>query len=165
MSFNCRRCGKCCKDLLIRDLGLLRGLTLLPEEINHFPAELVKPYLGMGKRPNDPMFEVVAYQLTIATCLHLEADSCTIYLERPHACRQYPFSLDPDTDGGTLLGVDMNCPAAVELVNSSGGLIEFPNRDSAMRFLELKKYAMDNPRKTWLYDLDKENWVRIDELG
>ena len=165
MSFTCRRCGKCCRDLLLRDHGILRGLTLLPEETKHFPEEQVKPYLGLGKRPYDTNFTVLAYQLTSNVCPHLEDDKCTIYKDRPSTCRQFPFSLDPDKEEEMLLGVDMNCPAAVELVNTSEGLIEFPDRDSAMRLYELKKQAVENPRRIWVYDLDKDNWIRYDRLG
>jgi Fe-S-cluster containining protein len=165
MSFICRQCRKCCRELMLRDRGILRGLTLLPEEIKHFPEEQIKPYLGAGKRPYDPKFEILAYQLTAEVCPHLEDDKCTIYLGRPVTCRQFPFSLDPDPEEEMLLGVDMNCSAAVELVNTSGGLIEFPDRDSAMGLYALKKLAVENPRRTWLYDLDKEKWVRYDKLG
>jgi len=78
---------------------------------------------------------------------------------------QFPFSLDPDSGENILLGVDLNCPAAAELVNTSSGVIEFPDRDSAMKLYELKKLALENPRRIWVYDLDKERWVRYDKLG
>ena len=58
----------------------------------------------------------------------------------------------------------MNCPAAVELVNSSKGQIEFLDKDSAENLLELKKLAAENPRRSWLYDLGSEKWVRYDKL-
>ena len=164
MSFVCRMCGKCCKDLVFHDNGILRGLTLLPEETKCFPEELVKPYFGIGKRPYDPKFKVLAYQLTTPDCPHLVEDKCTNYEERPVSCRQYPFSLDPDPEEVALLGVDMNCSAAVELVSGSDGRIEFPNKESAEKLLELKKKASENPRRSWLYDLGSEKWVRYDKL-
>lgn len=165
MSFTCQECGKCCHGLLLRDHGILRGLTLLPEETVHFPEEHVKPYLGVGKRPYDPRFNIVAYQLTTSICPHLVDEKCIIYPNRPSTCRQYPFSLDPDPAEGTLLGVDMNCPAAVELINASDGILAFPERDSAEKLLTLKQLAAENPRKAWLYDLDTGKWVRYDKLG
>ena len=164
MSFVCRMCGKCCKDLVFHDNGILRGLTLLPEETKCFPEELVKPYFGIGKRPYDPKFKVLAYQLTTPDCPHLVEDKCTNYEERPVSCRQYPFSLDPDPEEVALLGVDMNCSAAVELVSGSDGRIEFPNKESAEKLLELKKKASENPRRSWLYDLEHNKWVRYDKL-
>ena len=165
MSFTCHRCGKCCRDLLFKDNGILRGLTLQPEETKHFPEEHVKPYFGIGKRPYDPRFEIVAYQLTIMNCPHLEDNQCSIYTNRPASCRQYPFSLDPDKEGETLLGVDMNCPTAVELVSGSDGTIGFTDRDSAEKLLELKKQASENPRRAWFYDLESEKWICYDKMG
>ncbi len=165
MSFVCRLCGKCCRDLVFRDNGILRGLTLLPEETQYFPEEYVKPYFGIGRRPYDSKFKIFAYQLTTADCFFLVEDKCTNYENRPASCRQYPFSLDPDPEEEALLGVDMNCPAAVELVNSSDGRIEFPDKDSAEKLLELKKKAAENPRRSWLYDLESEKWVRYDKLA
>ena len=164
MSFVCRMCGKCCRDLVLRDNGLLRGLTLLPEETKNFPDEQVKPYFGVGKRPYDPKFKILAYQLTNTDCPHLVEDKCNSYENRPASCRQYPFSLDPDPEEGALLGIDMNCPAAVELVNGSDGRIEFPDRESAEKLLELKKLAAENPRRSWLYNLESEKWIRYDKL-
>jgi Fe-S-cluster containining protein len=143
------------------DQGVMRGLSLLPKEVKHFPAELVEPYFGVGKRPFDPKFMVLAYQLTAMTCPNLEDNQCKAYDVRPASCRQYPFSLDPDHDGGTLLGVDMNCPA----VNESTGTLEFPDRESAEKLLELKRLAAENPRRAWIYDLDSEKWIRYDKLG
>ena len=164
MGFNCQRCGKCCKDLVFKDSGVLRGLTLLPNEIKLFPEDLIKPYLGIGKRPYDKDFRILAYQLTISTCPNLDDNQCNIYQNRPASCRQFPFSLDPDDEGEILLGVDMNCPTAVELINSNQGKIEFNDRESATRLFEIKKLAIDQPRKFWIFDLDSEKWHRFDKL-
>ncbi|TRO50862.1 hypothetical protein E2P71_09865, partial [Candidatus Bathyarchaeota archaeon] len=79
MSFVCRMCGKCCRDLVFKDNGLLRGLTLLPDKVHFFPEEHVKPYFGVGKRPYDSKFQILAYQLTTADCPNLVEDKCTIY--------------------------------------------------------------------------------------
>lgn len=145
-------------------MGIQRGLTLLPDESKFFSEEQVKPYLGYGKRPYDKDFKILAYQLTMPICPHLKENKCSIYDERPATCRQFPFSLDPDPQEGILLGVDMNCPAAVELVNNSRGLIDFPDRESAMRIYELKKLVTVNPRRVWFYDLESDKWMRYDGL-
>lgn len=165
MEFNCQQCGKCCRGLLLKDNGLLRGLTLLLEEIHLFSLNQMKPYLGFGKRPYSKGFKIMMYQLTEANCPHLMNNQCTIYLNRPVTCRQFPFSLDPDKEDEILLGVDMNCPAAVELVNNSGGAIDFPDRESAMKKYVLKRLVVENPRKSWIYDLDSGKWVRYDKLA
>ncbi len=64
-----------------------------------------------------------------------------------------------------MLGVDMNCPAAVELINNTDGLIEFTDRDDSERLLELKRRVLENPRRSWVYDLATMKWVRFDKLG
>lgn len=163
--FVCQRCGVCCRDLIQQDRGILRGLSLLPDETDLFPEELVKPYLGIGKRPHVAKFQVLAYQLASDSCLYLVENSCTRYDDRPTSCRQFPFSLDLDEDNEPLLGIDMNCPAAVELVNSSDGLLEFSDRDDAEKLLELKRKVLENPRRAWVYDLASMKWVRFDRLG
>lgn len=161
----CQRCGKCCNDLIQRDRGILRGLSLLPEEVHLFPEELVKPYLGIGKRTHESKFQVVAYQLIAETCPYLADDGCTRYNERPVTCRQFPFSLDLDEEDESLLGVDMNCPAAVELINNIDGMIEFTDRQDAVKLLDLKRQVLVNPRRALVYDLATMKWVRFDRMG
>lgn len=162
--FSCQRCGKCCRDLIQRDRGILRGLSLLPDEVGFFPSELVKPYLGIGKRPHDSKFMVIAYQLASETCPYLEENLCTRYPERPVSCRQFPFSLDLDEEDETLLGLDMNCPAAVELINNSDGLLAFPEREESEKLLDLKRIVLKNPRRAWVYDLGSMKWMRFDRM-
>ncbi len=161
----CQRCGICCNDLVQQDRGILRGLSLMPEEIDLFPEELIKPYLGIGKRPHMTKFHVIAYQLSSDSCPYLVENSCSRYDERPTSCRQFPFSLDLDKENEPLLGVDMNCPAAVELINNTDGLLEFTDRDDAERLLELKRRILVNPRRAWVYDLTTMKWVRFDKIG
>ena len=100
----CQRCGKCCNDLIQQDRGVLRGLSLMLEEIHLFTEELVKPYLGIGKRPHMTNFKVIAYQLASDSCPHLVENSCRRYDERPTSCRQFPFSLD--LDAARALGLE-----------------------------------------------------------
>ena len=161
----CQRCGKCCNDLIQQDRGVLRGLSLMLEEIHLFTEELVKPYLGIGKRPHMTNFKVIAYQLASDSCPHLVENSCRRYDERPTSCRQFPFSLDLDAENEPLLGMDMNCPAAVELINNTDGLLEFTDREDAERLLDLKSRILENPRRAWVYDLATMKWVRFDKTG
>jgi Fe-S-cluster containining protein len=161
----CQRCGKCCNDLVQEDKGVLRGLSLMPKEVHLYPEELVKPYLGIGKRPHMDKFRTIAYQLVADSCPHLVDNCCSRYGERPTSCRQFPFSLDLDEENEPLLGVDMNCPAAVELIHNTDGLLEFTDRDDAERLLELKRRVLENPRRAWVYDLATMKWVRFDKMG
>lgn len=160
----CQRCGKCCKDLIQQDRGILRGLSLLPEEIGLFPEGLVKPYLGIGRRPHMAKFQVIAYQLSSDSCPYLVENNCSRYDERPITCKQFPFSLDLDQEDEPLLGVDMNCPAAVELINTTDGQIEFTDRNDAEKLLALKRRVMENPRRAWVYDLATMKWFRFDKI-
>ena len=161
----CQRCGKCCSKLVQQDRGILRGLSLLPEEIDLFPEELVKPYLGIGKRPHMAKFQIIAYQLASDSCPHLVENSCSRYDERPTSCRQFPFSLNLDEENEPLLGVDMNCPADVDLLNNTDGLLEFTDREDAERLLDLKRRVLENPRRAWVYDLATMRWLRFDKMG
>lgn len=163
--YECQRCGRCCNDLIQQDRGILRGLSLLPHESALFPEELVKPYLGLGKRPHMAKFQVIAYQLSSETCPHLVENSCSRYDERPTSCRQFPFSLDLDEEDEPLLGVDMNCPAAVKLINSSDGVLDFSDGDDAERLLALKRLVLENPRRAWVYDLSTMKWMRFSKMG
>ena len=161
----CERCGKCCHDLIQIDRGILRGLTLLPDEVDLFPEEIVKPYLGLGKRPYESGFKVIAYQLTVEGCPKYSENLCTIYETRPTTCRQFPFSLDLDEDNNPVLGIDMNCPAATKMVSNMDGTIEFSDRKEAEKLFEISKMITVNPRKSWIYDLGSMKWVRFDKIG
>lgn len=151
--------------MLQNDRGILRGLTLLPDEVDLFPEEIVKPYLGLGKRPYESSFKVIAYQLAVEDCPKYRVNLCTIYENRPTTCRQFPFSFDLDEDKQPVLGIDMNCPAASTMVSSMDGRIEFTDREEAEKLFELSKMVTVNPRKAWIYDLGSMKWVRFDKLG
>lgn len=162
--FRCIRCGRCCRSLLSEDRGILRGLTLLPEETSLFPKSVVRPAVGVGRSPQDPDFRVLAYQLAVEPCPHLDDTACAVYGDRPSSCRQFPFSLEPSGDGGPLLGIDLNCPAAAKLLDSYTQ-ISFEGREDAERLLQIKERLAQNPRQAWFYDLKTDRWIRGDRLG
>ncbi|MCW4051542.1 MAG: YkgJ family cysteine cluster protein [Candidatus Bathyarchaeota archaeon] len=158
--FKCQGCGRCCRALVTEDMGVFRGLTLLPGETRRFPKEQVKPAIGLGEEPSMEGFKVVAYQLTANECPHLKEKRCVIYEDRPFSCKQFPFSLEPSEDGGALLGVDMNCPSATKLVESQAKFV-FSDQAAAERLLEVKKMVASNPGKAWFYDLAEKKWVKM----
>jgi len=162
--FTCIRCGKCCSVLLSEDKGILRGLTLLPDEASLFPEDAVKPAIGLGETPHSPGFRVLAYQLAVEPCHHLKDEGCAVYGDRPASCRQFPFSLEPSGDGGQLLGVDLNCPAAARLLGSHTQ-ISFEGRGAAVRLLRVKERATEDSGRAWLYDLRTDGWIKGDGLG
>jgi len=163
--FRCLRCGRCCKDLLAEDRGVLRGLTLMPDERRLFPESKVRPAVGLGRSPSESGFEVIAYQLTEDTCSHLKGNLCEIYLERPSSCRQFPFSLRLGTGGELLMGFDLNCPSIQELLGDlAEPCVRFEEREHAERLLRVEIEAMKNPERAWYFDLGGEKWVRHNHL-
>ncbi len=156
------RCGTCCRDLVTKDMGILRGLTLLPYEVQFFPKNQVKPAISLGGRTHDKVLKVVAYQLTLDECSHLRNNLCTIYENRPSASKQFPFSLEL-SEKEPLLGLDLNCPAVMRLLNANFNIL-FEERESAERLLAVKKLVAANPRRIWFYDLCNDKWFRNDQL-
>lgn len=161
--FSCMRCGKCCEGLVSEDKGVLRGLTLLPDEVGVFPPGMVEPAIGIGGGPCCEGFSVVAYQLVADVCPHRGDSLCLIYASRPTSCRQFPFSLEPG-DRGPMIGFDMNCPSVSTLLGSGCGL-ELPELQAADRLYRLKLLLAENRRQAWFYDLGARRWVRADRLS
>ena len=160
-TFRCQKCGKCCHDLIIRDENIVRGLTLIPGEEQYFPEDKISPAAGIGKRPHEKKFKLIAYQLTTETCPNLIYKLCTIYKNRPSSCRQYPFSLDLGKNGQTLLGFDMNCPALQEMVSMNSNMqLDFEEQEPAGKLLQLKQNVKNNQNKVWLFDLETNRWVK-----
>lgn len=164
--FECLRCGRCCTDLLAEDMGVLRGLTLLPDERKHFPEPVVRPAVGLGRRPHERGFRVIAYQLTENTCPHLGGNACKIYADRPASCRQYPFSLGRGSDGAELMGLDLNCPSLLAvLAENSRPRFAFEARPYAKWLRDLGLEAESRPDRAWFFDLRGEKWIRYSELS
>ena len=165
MVFECRRCGTCCRDLVQEDKGVLRGLTLLPGEEELFPKASVRPAVGIGRRPYERGFTIIAHQLVEETCPHLGEAKCRIHDRRPASCRQFPFSLREGAEGRQQMGLDLNCPALAELVEGRTDLrIRFEDRPSAERLLEVSIRTREHPKRAWFYDLECGKWMRYDSL-
>jgi Fe-S-cluster containining protein len=163
--FECLRCGRCCSNLLAEDRGVLRGLTLLPGEHESFPPSVVRPAIGIGRRPHEKGFRTTAYQLTEDTCPQLEEDSCSIYQKRPASCRQFPLSLRRGPEGTTQMGLDLNCPALLAMVDDNPRLsIRFDARPSAEKLLNVELKALRSPKRAWFFDLGSRKWRRYSEI-
>ena len=162
--FECLRCGRCCTDLLVEDRGVLRGLTLLPEEVSDFPESMVKPAVGIGKHPSEGGFTVIAYQLLEETCPHLREGLCGIYGKRPASCRQFPFSLRLGPDGEEELGLDLNCPSLKRLLERNVSRLRFEERAHAERLMGIQMEASKQPSLAWHLDLGTGNWIRYADL-
>jgi Fe-S-cluster containining protein len=163
--FRCLRCGRCCKDLLAEDKGVLRGLTLMPDERWLFPESKVRPAVGVGSSPSGRDFEVITYQLTEDTCPRLNGNICDVYTERPSSCRQFPFSLRLGTGGELLMGFDLNCSSIRELLGSlAEPKVRFEEREHAERLLRVEVEAMRKPDRAWYFDLGSKKWVKYSYL-
>ena len=163
--FECRRCGKCCRDLVQEDKGVLRGLTLLPGEEEAFAEASVRPAIGLGRRPHEGGFTIIARQMSRETCPHLGDTGCLIYSARPASCRQFPFSLREGPDGRQQMGLDLSCPALAELVEGRLNLrIRFEDRPHAEALLEVERKTSKRPNRSWYYDLGSGKWMRLDRL-
>jgi Fe-S-cluster containining protein len=162
--FECLRCGRCCTDLLVEDREVLRGLTLLPKEVTAFPGSMVKPAVGLGRRPHEKGFTVIAYQLTEETCPHLEGSLCGIYEERPASCRQFPLSLRRGPNGEEQVGLDLNCPALQGILEDNRSILRFEERAHAEKLMGIQEEASRRPGRAWHLDLETGRWVRYKDM-
>lgn len=86
----------CCRDLIrsvkLREKNFKQGLHLFPGEKKHL-RELTQNKYGLKILPKWrglPTKEVIAYQLVNEPCPFLQADSCSIYANRPLICHLFP---------------------------------------------------------------------------
>jgi Fe-S-cluster containining protein len=149
------------------DRGILRGLTLLPNEIHLFQKEVVKPAIGIGTSPHDKKFNVIAYQLSTMKCPNLDNSQCKKYQERPLSCKQFPFSLLMDKNGEYMLGIDINCPEMIQIYENKSQRMIFNLHESqsAEKLLALQKAVINESEKAWYFDLLTENWIHNNELN
>ncbi len=70
-------------------------------EEKNFPEDSNKPAVGLGRRPHERGFTVIAHQLVEETCSHLGEAECRIHNRRPASYRQFPFSLKETPKAGS----------------------------------------------------------------
>lgn len=106
VDFHCKRCGNCCRHLLetvplntLDAFRLAKHLRSRGEQINTLDdvytryADIVplhecgySVYMLKTTGPDD-------------ACIFLKDNRCTIHPAKPHACRLYPFALEPKGNG------------------------------------------------------------------
>jgi Fe-S-cluster containining protein len=157
--FSCIKCGKCCKNLLSKDERILRGLSLLPEEICNFPKTSIMPAIGLGSSPDEDDFRILVYQIVNDTCPNFSGKRCKIYDDRPTSCRQYPFSLSLDnTSKNILIGYDLNCPSLKKNLIAKSEKENYQEIKYAKRFLKVRLKMMLTKENIWFFDLQDKQW-------
>lgn len=106
---DCLDCANCCKTTspIFRD----KDIDRLSDHLRMRPAEFVQKYLHMDAEGH--------YVLNTAPCPFLGSDNyCSVYEQRPLACREYPHTDRKNFHqilGLTLKNTEV-CPAALEIV-------------------------------------------------
>ena len=148
----CERCGKCCSHLRVRESEA--GLTLFPDEVHLFPADMVRPHLAKGK---DSPTTIFTYQHTENVCIHLKNNMCSVYEERPLMCRSFPVKV-----GEYGLRFAPGCKAVLNTLRKSKTMdFEQPEVKAAIEMAERlyefhKNFTPDD--KKWKYSLASDSW-------
>lgn len=159
IAFQCDRCGECCRDLSKETDTGRYGPYLLPRETRYFPKGTVAPYMakGLKGRSRPRPRTIVAYQIRVMTCPHLDDNNlCRIYRNRPLSCQAFP--LDMGWRGGRPYPfASTTCPQ----VPSAESELKV-SREIAWANAALSKYIWKNTTVPfWTYPLDRERWIPL----
>lgn len=123
-SFECRRCGECCKQesIAFTEKDILRAA----QKNNLSVSEFIEKYdLGLINNSGDLVF----YRLTIGkigVCPFCSDHKCTIYDARPQVCRGFPFLTPENVQNAfkmnNVIKLGGNCKAAIDQVKGFFGL-------------------------------------------
>ncbi len=108
MRFKCKRCGSCCKNMVV-PLVFTDFELWAREGLWHVIASVVKRRHGLERLGVKEYY--VLPRRADGTCLfYKEGYGCTIYEYRPLVCRLFPFAYT--SDGGITLHpwASRNCP-------------------------------------------------------
>jgi Fe-S-cluster containining protein len=117
-SFECRRCGECCKQesIAFTEKDILRA----SHKKSLSPSRFIEKYdLSLISNPGDLEF----YRLTIGkigVCPFYSDHECTIYDARPQVCRGFPFLTPENVQNAfkmnNMITLGSNCKAAIAQV-------------------------------------------------
>jgi len=135
-----------------------------------FPKELILPFFGVGKMPEDKYFKIVAYQLNAETCPNLNFNklaTCNIHEKRPLTCKSFPFLCvgSPFEMLGPYrlqLIVSKECSFVQKSDAGNASEIEAPNEKKAAEQMVLKISIRKGAQ--WYYDLNRKEWIPIGEI-
>lgn len=98
IGFQCSRCGDCC-----RGQGTDGSLVMVSrDEVERVASRLARPLFDVAE-PYPEVVEVRGARCRLGWALRRDRDGacrlhdgegCSIYADRPHLCRTYPFMLD-----------------------------------------------------------------------
>jgi len=164
LKFECLKCGRCCRnlviDVIIGGKTFLLGMFLWKEEVRHFAPDKVLPLYGAGIKGRSRVrpAEVFAYQYIENVCPHITKNNlCRIYNYRPLICRSFPL------ENSQLKAQCGWVKKQKELVETHEPLIVGQEIVNAERLMSIKTInALDKYNGAlWIYPLDTRKWVRV----
>lgn len=159
ISFNCRKCGTCCRNLIEDVNGINTGLLLTVKEIDLFPQEMISPKIAIGfEKPE----KIIQYQLDVNDCPHVdEKNECRIYEKRPLMCRAFPYESGTVSVKCPIIGSRMKAyePCEVEISATEIEASEKMNRHILNRFQKFHKIG----QKGWNFDGKTREWILMTE--
>ena len=115
-------------------------MYLFPKEAEVFPREVIAPLFRYGE-------VVIAYQVTVNRCPHLNVDNnCAIYEKRPLLCQAFP-----------LMNNDLLCPIIIAHKDEDWDMSAMQGELEALKEQELEAELL--PEATAMYLVDKCKWV------
>lgn len=148
-NFNCEECDFCCTRQTWEDMGILRGIALFPDEIQHFPEWAVFPLFRHGR-------EVFACQLGEHVCPVLSHGRCSIYGSHPLICKAFPVCYEPMKG----LAVSFSrCPRIQNSREEDFNYDSFEKCFAAAR--ERKERERGWPKATAIFSLKTKSWVEL----
>lgn len=108
---DCTQCGNCCRHLRpgVSDAEIRRLAAI----DNISPDDFSVRYIEQDKLEN------IKY-LKDTPCKYLKNKQCTVYSDRPEACREYPYTHKPDLVFRTITMINNYgvCPIVFNLIES-----------------------------------------------
>ncbi|OGD56121.1 hypothetical protein A3K78_09035 [Candidatus Bathyarchaeota archaeon RBG_13_52_12] len=171
ITYKCINCGVCCNKLLIERQGVRKGLPLLPEEVDLFRKDHVKPGYGVGKSPRDLNFRIIAYQMRLNSCPHRRLGGCFMHAYRPAICRSYPLVPVIEQGNRVVKTFDMTCITLKDRIRDypSGAVpVMASSLDVENEYYPLVAAITERLLKdldeAWFYNLKTGRWVPFKEM-
>jgi Fe-S-cluster containining protein len=155
-SFNCKKCGFCCRTLLEYENNQLMGLAIFEEERKLFNEKDVVPQRAIGK---DKPIEILSYQLKLAICPHISKENkCLIYDKRPLVCKAFPVT---STLGKTI--AELKCPQISKCTKEQLYNMKFPDEIAEtmdkINAIVGSHFRKKGGLKFWFFDIASNSWI------